>query len=229
MTYFKFPKISRVSSQTSCGLQPVKCCVTTGYEIHYAWCAEIRYMHFDQNHTFHFELHCTTNQKQNESCPLLGFILACSRNSFVQVNQLRKLHSARYHTRKWRNNRLWCESLRRRPLCPQTRSKRDRDDQLHPARRCHSLQDLRLGFLRSWARSCARTELWCLPRTRVDLPPQERSPGGICVHHLHLRPFSKRSVEARCGLERSEWQIYNLRQNCVGAGVNLNEQFQGFR
>ena len=138
------------------------------------------------------------------SCPLLGFILACSRNSFPQVNRLRKLHSARYYTRKWRNDRHWCESLGRRPLCPQTRSKHDRDDQLHPARRCHSLQDLRMGLLRAWARSCARTELWCLPRTRVDLPPQERSPGGTCVHYLHLGTFSKRFVEARWGFERSE-------------------------
>ena len=81
MTYFKFPKISRVSSQTSRGLQPVKCCVTTGYEIHYTWCAEI--MHFDQN------LNSTvlrTRSKMRAALFLVSFLLVVGTVSSKSIS-----------------------------------------------------------------------------------------------------------------------------------------------
>lgn len=185
-------------------------------------------MNCDQNHTSNFELDCTTNQKQNESRCLLRCILACSSNSFLQVNQLWKVHGTEHHTGKWRNKRHRCESVQRRPLCTQTGRKYDSDNQLHPARSCHSVQDFRMGVLWTFTCSSPCTELWCLPRARAYLPSEERSPGRACVRYVHLGGPSKRFVKAGCWFKGSEWQTYNLRQSYVGAGVNLNELFQCF-
>ena len=178
---------------------PFECCVTTDSEIHNMWSVETGYKHRDQNHISHFELNRGTNKKQNASCTLSGCNLPWCRKSFFQVHQLRKVHSTGYHTRKRRNHRHRCDSLRRRSLCPKTRRKYDRDNQLYPARSCHSLQDLRVGFLRICTRSSARTKLWCLPRTRVDLPSQERKPGGTYAFFIS-EDFPSGSLKLDAGL-----------------------------